>query len=49
MEGPHFTFVDPRNHNNSKKMVAQALRLVELFEAKGYGLDCVIISVRVGP
>ena len=48
MDGPHFTFVDPRNHDHPKEMVEQALRLIELFAERGYGRDCVVISVSTG-
>ena len=43
--GPHFTFVDPRNHDNAREMVKQALRLMRLFARKGYRRDRIVVSV----
>ena len=48
MEGPHFTFVDPRNHDDPKRMIQHALRIVRLFAEEGYGRDCIVISVSPG-
>ncbi|RPD61580.1 aldolase [Lentinus tigrinus ALCF2SS1-6] len=43
--GPHFTFVDPRNHDDARAMVKQALRLMRLFAKHGYRRDRIIISI----
>ncbi|TFK90009.1 aldolase [Polyporus arcularius HHB13444] len=43
--GPHFTFVDPRNHDDARAMVRQALRLMRLFAKHGYRRDRIIISI----
>ena len=41
----HFTFLDPRNANNSRALVRQARELTKLFEAEGYGKGCIVFSV----
>ena len=41
----HFTFLDPRNSNNSRALVRQAQELAKLFEAEGYGKGCIVFSV----
>ncbi len=43
--GPHFTFVDPRNHDDAREMERQALRLMRLFAKKGYQRNRIVISV----
>ena len=45
VEGPHYTFVDPRLCEDSKAMVEQARRLSDLFGEKDEHRD-VIIGVR---
>ncbi|KAF8064921.1 hypothetical protein FPV67DRAFT_160975 [Lyophyllum atratum] len=45
VDGPHFTIVDPRKHNDASSMVRIAQRLVSLFEEKGIRRDKVIISI----
>ncbi|KAI0752850.1 hypothetical protein C8Q80DRAFT_1267329 [Daedaleopsis nitida] len=43
--GPHFTFVDPRSHDDTREMVGQALRLMRLFARQGYRRDRIVISI----
>lgn len=45
VDGPHFTFVDPRRYNNTIGMIKNARRLVSLFEEKGIQRDAIVISV----
>ncbi|KAF8624691.1 hypothetical protein AX17_007022 [Amanita inopinata Kibby_2008] len=43
--GPHFTFVDPRNHGDAAAMIADAERLVALFEQDGLSRERVVVSI----
>ncbi|KZT00719.1 aldolase [Laetiporus sulphureus 93-53] len=43
--GPHYTFVDPSWSDHCDVMVAQALRLLTIFEKRGADRDRVIISI----
>ncbi|KAM5536794.1 hypothetical protein V8D89_009512 [Ganoderma adspersum] len=45
VSGVHFTFLDPRNANNSRALVRQARELTKLFEAEGYGKGCIVFSI----
>ncbi|KAH9846073.1 aldolase [Lenzites betulinus] len=45
VEGPHYTFVDPRLHDNTGAMIKHALRLVKLFAKKGYGRERIIVTI----
>lgn len=47
VEGPHFTFVDPRLYSDTSAMVAQARRLITLFESKDVDRGRIIVSVCV--
>ncbi|KAG5637661.1 hypothetical protein H0H81_003682 [Sphagnurus paluster] len=47
VDGPHFTFVDPRKHNDIGAMVRAARRLVSLFEEKGVQRAKVVVSVSL--
>ncbi|KAH9947872.1 hypothetical protein B0H21DRAFT_806731 [Amylocystis lapponica] len=44
VSGPHFTFVDPNLHDRAA-MVAQALRLVELFRSKHIRRRHIVVSI----
>ena len=39
-------FVDPRNHDDARAMVKQALRLMRMFAKHGYRRDRIIVSVK---
>ncbi|CCM01983.1 uncharacterized protein FIBRA_04057 [Fibroporia radiculosa] len=43
--GPHHTFVDPDFHNDREAIVAQAARLLGLFEKHGVDRSSVIVSI----
>ncbi|KAI0357640.1 aldolase [Trametes cingulata] len=45
VNGPHYTFVDPRLHDSTTAMVKHALRLVRLFTEKGYGRDRIVVTI----
>ncbi|KAI0922645.1 hypothetical protein AcV5_009562 [Taiwanofungus camphoratus] len=45
VEGPHFTFVDPRLYSDTSAMVAQARRLITLFESKDVDRGRIIVSI----
>ena len=45
VEGPHYTFIDPRYHEDTPSMVRQAVRLVRLFVEKGIGRDRIVVTV----
>jgi len=47
VDGPHFTIVDPRKHNDASLMVRNAQRLVSLFEEKDIERSKVVVSVRM--
>ena len=49
IEGPHVTFVDPRNFNNISGMVGEARRRSQLFLQRGFTAENVLISVRSLP
>jgi transaldolase len=45
ISGPHFTFIDPRYHNNSKEIVKRARTLVALFEKEGIDRSKIVITI----
>lgn len=45
VNGPHYTFVDPRYHDDAASMVKQALRLARLFAKQGYGRERLVVTV----
>lgn len=45
VDGPHFTIVDPRKHNDTSSMVRNAQRLVSLFEENGIRRSKVVVSI----
>lgn len=45
VDGPHYTFVDPRYHDDAATMVKQALRLARLFAKQGYGRERLVVTV----
>ncbi|KAI0332207.1 aldolase [Cubamyces sp. BRFM 1775] len=45
VEGPHYTFIDPRYHEDTPSMVRQAVRLVRLFVEKGIGRDRIVVTI----
>ncbi|KAH9903331.1 aldolase [Cubamyces lactineus] len=45
VEGPHYTFVDPKFHDDTPSMVGQAVRLVRLFVDKGISRDRIVITI----
>ncbi|RDB17378.1 Transaldolase [Hypsizygus marmoreus] len=45
VDGPHFSFVDPRRHSDSAGMVRNAKRLVSLFDEKEIHRGKVVISI----
>ncbi|KAI8989071.1 aldolase [Trametes punicea] len=45
VNGPHYTFVDPRLHDNSRAMVKYAMRLTKLFAKKGYSRDRIVVTI----
>ncbi|KAI0649865.1 aldolase [Trametes meyenii] len=45
VDGPHYTFVDPRLHDDPCAMVKHALRLVRLFAEKGYGRERIVVTI----
>ncbi|CDO68603.1 hypothetical protein BN946_scf184996.g34 [Trametes cinnabarina] len=45
VEGPHYTFVDPRLHDNPGAMAKYAMKLVKLFAEKGYGRDRIVVTI----
>ncbi|KAI0827323.1 aldolase [Trametes gibbosa] len=45
VEGPHYTFIDPRLHDNTGAMIKQALRLVRLFTKKGHRRERIIVTI----
>ncbi|KAI0372355.1 aldolase [Pilatotrama ljubarskyi] len=45
VDGPHYTFVDPRLHDSTTAMVKHALRLVRLFAEKGYGRSRIVVTI----
>lgn len=45
IDGPHFTFVDPRKHDDMIPMIRNAQRLIALFEEKSVPRNKVIVSV----
>ncbi|GLB39615.1 putative transaldolase is important for the balance of metabolites in the pentose-phosphate pathway [Lyophyllum shimeji] len=45
VDGPHFTMVDPRRHNDASSMVRNAQRLVSLFEEKDIRRSKVVVSI----
>ncbi|KAG6918287.1 hypothetical protein DXG01_015379 [Tephrocybe rancida] len=49
VDGPHFTFVDPRKHRDTGSIVRNAQRLIYLFEEKNIPKDKVVVSVRSFP
>ncbi|KAI0634331.1 aldolase [Trametes polyzona] len=44
VDGPHYTFVDPRNHDNAAAIVKEALRLSRRFAHKGYGRERIVVT-----
>ncbi|KAI9056465.1 aldolase [Trametes sanguinea] len=45
VDGPHYTFVDPRLHESPSAMVKYALKLAKLFAEKGYGRDRIVVTI----
>ncbi|KAI0672238.1 aldolase [Trametes maxima] len=45
VDGPHYTFVDPRLHDDPRAMVKHALRLLRLFAEKGYGRERIVVTI----
>ncbi|KAG6872644.1 hypothetical protein C0995_008075 [Termitomyces sp. Mi166 len=45
VDGPHFTFVDPRKHGDMISMIRNARRLVSLFEEKDIPRSKVVVSI----
>ncbi|KAL1948401.1 hypothetical protein VTO73DRAFT_12476 [Trametes versicolor] len=45
VNGPHYTFVDPRYHDDAASMVKQALRLARLFAKQGYGRERLVVTI----
>ncbi|KAF5373441.1 hypothetical protein D9615_009498 [Tricholomella constricta] len=45
VDGPHFTFIDPRKHNDAASIVRTAQRMVSLFEDKDVCRAKVVISI----
>ncbi|KNZ79241.1 putative transaldolase, partial [Termitomyces sp. J132] len=45
VDGPHFTFVDPRKHDDMISMIRNARRLVSLFEEKHISKRKIVVSI----
>ncbi|OSD00496.1 aldolase [Trametes coccinea BRFM310] len=45
VDGPHYTFIDPRLHDSPSAMVKDALKLAKLFAEKGYGRDRIVFTI----
>ncbi|KAG6889906.1 hypothetical protein C0992_003699 [Termitomyces sp. T32_za158] len=45
VDGPHFTFVDPRKHDDMISMIRNARRLISLFEEKNIPKSKVVVSI----
>ena len=45
VDGPHYTFINPKFHDDMSWMVRQAVRLVRLFVEKGISRDRIVVTV----
>ncbi|KAG6820073.1 hypothetical protein H0H93_005601 [Arthromyces matolae] len=43
VDGPHFTFVDPRKHDNTDSIVRNAQRIISLFQEKEVSKGKIVI------
>lgn len=47
VSGPHVTFIDPRNHDDTRAMMKDAYNLYKLFRFQGVPKENIIISVCI--
>ncbi|KAJ8474902.1 hypothetical protein ONZ51_g6926 [Trametes cubensis] len=45
VDGPHYTFINPKFHDDMSWMVRQAVRLVRLFVEKGISRDRIVVTI----